>query len=105
MSDVPNPNVGAPARSFGKGLRRVEDDRLLKGQAQFVDDVSLPGTLHVAFVRSAFAHGTIQSIDLEAARAKPGVVAIYTADDLGDYWQPGPLLVPPPPNWSLPLWT
>ena len=53
--------------------------------------------LHVAFVRSDYAHGYIRSIDTSAARETPGVVAIYTAEDLGDYWRPGPLLVPPPP--------
>jgi carbon-monoxide dehydrogenase large subunit len=53
--------------------------------------------LHVAFVRSQVAHGRIRSIDTAAARAMPGVVAVYAATDLGEYWQPGPLLVPPPP--------
>ena len=84
-------------RYFGQPIRRTEDPRLLTGQATFTDDVHLPGTLHVAFVRSQVAHGRIRSIDVAAARAMPGVVALYTAADLGDYWQPGPLLVPPPP--------
>ena len=70
---------------------------LLTGQALFTDDVHLPGMLHVAFKRSDFAHGRIRSIDLSAAANLPGVVAIYTAADLGDYWQHGPLLVSPPP--------
>jgi carbon-monoxide dehydrogenase large subunit len=48
-------------------------------------------------VRSDYAHGYLRSIDTSAARETPGVVAIYTAEDLGDYWRPGPLLVPPPP--------
>jgi CO/xanthine dehydrogenase Mo-binding subunit len=51
----------------------------------------------VAFVRSDHAHGRLRSVDVEAARARPGVVAVYTAQDLGDYWQHAPLLVPPPP--------
>ena len=84
-------------RLFGKPIKRNEDPRLLTGQAQFVDDVHLPGTLHVAFLRSAYAHARLKLIDTSAAQTLPGVVAIYTADDLGDYWQPGPLLVPPPP--------
>ncbi len=84
-------------RVFGKRIRRQEDPRLLTGRATFVDDVHLPGMLHVAFKRSDFAHGRILSIDTDAAGERPGVVAIYTAADLGDYWQPGPLLVPPPP--------
>lgn len=84
-------------RYLGKPIRRQEDPRLLTGRALFVDDVELPGMLHVAFLRSDFAHARIESIDLDAARERQGVMAIYTADDLGDYWQPGPLLVPSPP--------
>jgi len=84
-------------RLFGKPIKRNEDPRLLTGQAQFVDDVHLPGMLHIAFVRSAYAHARLAAIDTQAARALPGVIAIYLAEDLGEYWQPGPLLVPPPP--------
>ncbi|MCB0124259.1 MAG: hypothetical protein KDE58_18515, partial [Caldilineaceae bacterium] len=84
-------------RYFGQPIKRNEDPRLLTGQALFTDDVHMPGMLHVAFVRSDYAHGIIRSIDIAAAQAIPGVIAIYTAEDLGDYWQPGPLLVPPPP--------
>ena len=84
-------------RYFGQPIKRNEDPRLLTGQALFVDDVHLPGMLHVAVLRSDLAHARIYSIDLSAARARPGVLAVYTADDLGDYWKPGPLLVPPPP--------
>src|ERR1700730_12125503 len=53
--------------------------------------------LHAAFLRSNLAHATIRSIDVSAARAREGVVAVYTAEDLGGYWAPGPLFVPPPP--------
>ena len=88
---------GRPGRYFGKGVRRNEDPALLTGQALFVDDVHLPGMLHAAFLRSDYAHGRIRGIDAAAARARHGVVAVYTADDLGDYWAPGPVLVPPPP--------
>jgi carbon-monoxide dehydrogenase large subunit len=84
-------------RKFGAPIRRNEDARLLNGQALFVDDVELPGLLHAAFLRSNVAHGRIRSIDVTAARARAGVVAVYTAMELGDYWAPGPLLVPPPP--------
>ena len=84
-------------RFFGQPIKRNEDPRLLTGRALFVDDVHLPGMLHVAFLRSDLAHARINSIDVSAARQRPGVVAVYTADDLGDYWKPGPLLVPPPP--------
>jgi aerobic carbon-monoxide dehydrogenase large subunit len=84
-------------RYFGAPITRNEDARLLSGQALFVDDVELPGMLHAAFLRSNVAHARIRSIDVAAARARPGVVAVYTAADLGAYWAPGPLLVPPPP--------
>jgi carbon-monoxide dehydrogenase large subunit len=82
---------------FGQRIKRNEDPRLLTGQALFVDDVDLPGMLHAAFKRSDYAHAKINGIDLAAAKAMPGVVAVYTAADLGDFWQPSPLLVPPPP--------
>ncbi|NKC30098.1 xanthine dehydrogenase family protein molybdopterin-binding subunit [Falsiroseomonas selenitidurans] len=83
--------------SFGRPLTRNEDPRLLRGEALFVDDVELPGLLHAAFLRSPHAHARLLAIDTAAARARPGVVAVVTAADLGEYWQPGPLLVPPPP--------
>jgi CO/xanthine dehydrogenase Mo-binding subunit len=52
--------------------------------------------LHVAFLRSPHAHARLGTVDLSPVRARHGVVAAYAADDLGDYWKPGPLLVPPP---------
>jgi len=84
-------------RVFGQPIKRNEGPRLLTGQALFVDDVDLPGMLHAAFLRSAYAHARIRGIDASAALARTGVAAVYTAADLGDYWKPGPLLVPPPP--------
>ncbi|MDX1385399.1 MAG: xanthine dehydrogenase family protein molybdopterin-binding subunit, partial [Thermoanaerobaculia bacterium] len=84
-------------RYVGEPVRRNEDPRLLTGRALFVDDVDLPGMLHVAFVRSQHAHGRLRGVDVAAARSLPGVTAVVTADDLGAYWAPGPLLVPPPP--------
>ncbi len=82
---------------FGQRLTRNEDPRLLTGRALFVDDVNLPRMGHVAFVRSPFAHARINSIDTAAALQVEGVIAVYTAEDLGDYWRRGPLLVSPPP--------
>jgi carbon-monoxide dehydrogenase large subunit len=84
-------------RTFGQPVKRNEDRRLLTGQALFIDDVELPGMLHVAFLRSQVAHAKLLKVDVSKALQRPGVVAAYTADDLGDYWRPGPLLVPPPP--------
>src|SRR3979490_2385913 len=84
-------------RPFGEPIKRNEDRRLLTGQALFIDDVELPGMLHAAFLRSQVAHARILKIDISKALRRPGVVAAYVASDLGDYWQPGPILVPPPP--------
>src|SRR5246500_4982090 len=84
-------------RFFGAPIKRNEDRKLLTGQALFVDDVELPGLLHAAFLRSPHAHARLLSVDTSKAAARPGVVAVYAAADLGAYWQPGPLLVPPPP--------
>jgi carbon-monoxide dehydrogenase large subunit len=80
----------------GQRMTRTEDPRLLTGQALFVDDVEIPGMLYAAFLRSDYAHARIRSIDVSAARSRPGVVAVYTAEDLGDFWQHGPPLVPAP---------
>jgi carbon-monoxide dehydrogenase large subunit len=84
-------------RYFGQRIKRNEDPRLLTGQGLYVDDVDLPGMAHAAFLRSPYAHARILSIDVSQALERPGVLAAYTAADLGDYWRPGPLLVSPPP--------
>jgi len=74
----------------GKRVKRTEDPRLIRGLAHYVDDIALPGTLHVAFVRSMFAHAKINSIDTSAARSAPGVVAVYTGQDVADKIGPVP---------------
>jgi carbon-monoxide dehydrogenase large subunit len=84
-------------RYFGERIKRNEDPRLLTGQALYVDDVDLPNMLHAAFLRSPYAHARIERIDVSQALRRAGVIAVYTAFDLGDYWKPGPLLVAPPP--------
>ncbi|MGD8633237.1 MAG: molybdopterin-dependent oxidoreductase, partial [Anaerolineales bacterium] len=86
------------AKLIGKPLKRNEDPRLLTGQALFVDDVELPGMLHAAFLRSDYAHARLKSIDVSAALEREGVIAVYTAQDMGDDWAPGPPLVIPPPT-------
>src|SRR5438132_4655272 len=91
------PGLPADTRYVSARVLRNEDARLLTGRALFVDDVRLEGMLHVAFLRSEHAHARLTRIDVSAARRRPGVVAVYTAADLGDYWRPGPPLVPPPP--------
>ena len=68
--------------NFGTNVLRVEDPALLTGRARFVDDIALPGALSCAFVRSPLAHAAVGKIDAAAARALPGVHAIYTLADL-----------------------
>jgi carbon-monoxide dehydrogenase large subunit len=70
----------------------------LTGQALFVDDLNIPGMLHAAFLRSDYAHAYLRSIDASAARSRPGVVVVITAEDMGEEWAPGPPLVSPPPT-------
>ena len=72
------------SRYLSARVRRNEDARLLTGRARFVDDVRVPGMLHVAFVRSDYAHARLVGVDVAAARQRPGVVAAYTAADLGE---------------------
>jgi carbon-monoxide dehydrogenase large subunit len=66
----------------GARVRRKEDPRLITGSSTYVDDLKLPGMLHVAFVRSPYAHATIQGLDPSAALEMPGVVKVITAQDL-----------------------
>src|SRR5438309_2205334 len=70
------------AKYFGAAVRRREDPRFLRGEARFVDDVTLPGLLHAAFLRSPHAHARLAHIRTEAARTMPGVVAVFTHADL-----------------------
>jgi aerobic carbon-monoxide dehydrogenase large subunit len=66
----------------GQSVRRLEDVRLLRGAARFVDDVDLPGQLHLVVVRSQEAHGTLRTIDVSEARALPGVHAVWTGANI-----------------------
>src|SRR5438128_2713315 len=74
----------------GQRIKRTEDPRLIKGLAHYVDDIGLPGTLHVAFVRSMYAHARIISIDTSEAMKAPGVVAVYTGQDIATKVGPVP---------------
>ncbi len=67
---------------IGQSVPRVEDGKYLRGTGQYVDDISLPGMLHVAFVRSPFAHAKVTRVDAEAARALPGVLDIIVPADV-----------------------
>src|SRR5213082_1114327 len=82
-------------RWFGAPVQRLEDERLLRGKGRYTDDIG-EGALEYCFVRSPHAHARITSIDASAARALPGVAAIYTAADLPFGGLDLPLLIPHP---------
>ncbi|HEX3298733.1 MAG TPA: xanthine dehydrogenase family protein molybdopterin-binding subunit [Actinomycetota bacterium] len=72
-----------PPSTFGIPALRTEDPRFLRGEGRYVDNIEIPGALRAVFVRSIFAHAAVESVEgLEAARAMPGVVGVYTAADL-----------------------
>src|ERR671918_1792008 len=78
-------------RGIGHNVRRKEDDRLIRGKGTFVDDVKLPGMLHMAILRSPFAHASINRIDTSKASALPGVVAVITGELMAQHnlaWMP-----------------
>ena len=70
---------------LGRPIKRVEDPRLLKGIATYVDDMRPANMLHAAFVRSPHAHARVAGINAEAARALPGVVAVFTGADVNQH--------------------
>src|SRR5262249_14019483 len=72
-------------RNIGSRIKRVEDPRLLIGQGMFTDDRTVPGTLHVAFLRSIHAHALISYIDAGRAAGVPGGVGISTAQEFGGF--------------------
>lgn len=79
----PAPDATAvPRRWVGERRPRVEDPALLTGRGRFVADLAIPGMLHAAFVRSTVPHARIVAVDVTAAKAVPGVHAVYTVDDL-----------------------
>ena len=86
----------APSNHVGQSLRRKEDPRLITGRARYVDDISLPGTLWAAFVRSPEAHAKVGSIDASAAEAMTGIHAVFTGQDMADLGGPLPLAWVPP---------
>ena len=75
-------------RSVGMSVKRVEDPRILTGKGRYVDDIVLPGMLHAAFLRSFVPHGRLLSVDAGEARELPGVVAVYTGEDLARLAEP-----------------
>jgi carbon-monoxide dehydrogenase large subunit len=80
---------------LGNAVRRKEDPGVLRGETQYFDDLRFDGMAHVVFVRSLFAHARLGSIDTSAALEMPGVVGVYTADDLNLPDQQGFAMLPP----------
>ena len=81
----------ANLKGMGCSRKRVEDARFTQGKGNYVDDIKLPGMLHGDFVRSPYAHARVKSINIDAAMALPGVVAVLTAKDLEPlnlHWMP-----------------
>ncbi|KZB81334.1 xanthine dehydrogenase family protein molybdopterin-binding subunit [Amycolatopsis regifaucium] len=79
MTSTIEPEAGP---EIGKARRRKEDERLITGRTRWTDNLTLPGMLHLAVLRSPFAHAKIVSIDVAGAKSAPGVVAVFTGKDL-----------------------
>ncbi|MFV2039901.1 MAG: molybdopterin cofactor-binding domain-containing protein, partial [Acidimicrobiales bacterium] len=91
-SDSPAGHVDNDQKPVGYGrMLRKEDPRLIRGRGRFIDDISLPGMLHMAILRSPYAHARINGIDVSAAQAHPKVKAVITGADLAEQglaWMP-----------------
>ena len=78
-------------RGLGHRVKRKEDDRFIRGKGTYIDDIKLPGMLHMAILRSPYAHATITGIDTSKAQAIPGVVAVVTGELMAQHklaWMP-----------------
>jgi carbon-monoxide dehydrogenase large subunit len=106
--DAPAGN-GHPDTHVGRAMRRKEDPRMITGQGRYTDDISVPGMLYAAFVRSPEAHAKITSIDTSAAAQRDDVVAVFTGEELaGDFpapmamvWSPPGVEIKTPEFWPL----
>ena len=76
--------TATPSAAFGASIKRREDPRLITGRGTYVDDIKMVGMLHMALVRSPYAHANITSIDTSAASAADGVVSVLTGEDIGE---------------------
>ncbi len=99
----------APGRHVGRAMRRKEDPRMITGSGRYLDDITVPGTLWAAIVRSPEAHARITSIDTSAAAARDDVVAVFTGEDMADdfaapmamIWAPPGVEIKTPEHWPL----
>jgi carbon-monoxide dehydrogenase large subunit len=91
------------AKVIGTPMKRREDPALLTGEARFTNDLNIPGALHLAVLRSPYAHARITSVDVGAARREPGVVAAYSGAELQSAWAgPMPCAWPVTPDMKNP---
>src|ERR1700719_1972318 len=87
IADAPPNTIVCPMKTrpyIGQSVPRLEDSPLVRGRGRFAGDISFPHQLHMRIARSPVAHGRIVAIDATAARATPGVVAVWTAADVAD---------------------
>src|SRR5437764_1213154 len=85
------PRTSPEVCGMGHSMKRKEDPRFIRGRGNYVDDIQLPGMLHMDIVRSPFAHAKIKSINAEKALKIPGVLAVITGETLAKYnlhWMP-----------------
>ena len=92
----------APVAEVGRARTRKEDARLVTGQTTWTDNLVLPGMLHMAFLRSPYAHARITSVDVSAARQLPGVVAAFSGADFADEQGSLPCAWPVTPDIVIP---
>ena len=69
---------------MGAPIKRVEDPRLIRGEAKYTDDLQMPGMVYAAILRTAYAHANIKKIDIAKAKAAPGVVGVFVGEDFKD---------------------
>lgn len=86
------------AKYFGASVRRREDHRFLTGEGRFVEDIQLPGLLHAALLRNVHAHARIRAIHTDKARRLPGVLGVFTFQELARWMKPLPTFGSPPPG-------
>src|SRR5262245_63185364 len=85
MNVKDNPNAWTVEKfAIGQPVPRSEDPKLVQGQGRYTDDVSLPNQAYAVILRSHQAHGIIRKLDTSAAKAMPGVLAVYTGADLSN---------------------
>jgi carbon-monoxide dehydrogenase large subunit len=96
------PAAEAPPVELGRARLRKEDDRLITGQTTWTDNLTLPGMLHIAYLRSPFAHAKITSVDVSGALSQPGVIAAYSGADFADEQGSLPCAWPVTPDIVIP---